>query len=287
MQKKTLILLILAILLCLTGCSIGIKNENTKAEIIESVSNGLKTNDYNELSEILKKYNNSMFDLIGDEDFINKLYSCIKKEYESKDNKENFYDNINSLLIFLENHNYKDSNFRSKMYSIFLDENSNIINKLDLYQKLEKSKQIDFYKRELINKRDIDNYIESSTKESILESGKGGYYDDSNNKNIKSQGQHYEGWHTKSSSVGYSGDFAYEYISDEYVDDTFYEIHHNNHYEIYYKGTKLSTTINKIPEKAYYASPYLFIELDNKTYILKVDNEVYASIIYTYPENNR
>lgn len=148
------------------------------------------------------------------------------------------------------------------------------------------SSYVDFYKKGLISKNDIDNYIDSKATKTINESDKGGYYDNSNNRNLKSQGQHYEGWHTKSSSVGYSGDFAYEYIWDEWVDDTFYEIHHNNHYEIYYKGTKLDTTIDKIPDNAYYAYPFLFIYKANKIYIYKVDEEVYSSVLYIFPEDS-
>lgn len=283
MKRNLSILLILFLTIILTGCVAGIKSEDSKTKIIENISNGLKINNYNELENTLEKYDNSMFDLVGDEDFSVKLHECIKKEYKNAEDKDKFYNNVDSLLTFLEEHSYKDSEFRNKMYKIFINDESNIVEKLDLYKKFNNTS---FYKKEMITKQDIDDYIKSSAQETINEKGKGGYYDEPSNKTLKSQGKHYEGWHTKSSSVGYSGDFAYEYIYDEYVDNTYYEIHHNDHYEIYYKGTKLNTTINKIPKKSYYAAPYLFIELDNKIYILKVDGETYGTILYTYPESN-
>ena len=282
MKKKIFITVICILMLCLTGCATGIKNKDVQNDIFDGISKGLKTSSYDELKSILKDYNNDMSSLVGDKDFSNELYACIKSEYDENESKENYQKNLNSLLYILEDNYYKDIDFRNKMYSIFLNKNSTITDKLNLYSMLEDtefSEKIDFYKKKLISKNDIDGFIDSTATKTINESDKGGYYDDLNNRKLKSQGQHYEGWHTKSSSVGYSGDFAYEYIWDEWVDDTYYEIHHNNHYEIYYKGTKLDTTIDKIPENAYYASPYLFIYKAEKIYIFEVDDKVYSSAL--------
>lgn len=290
MKKRFFIITIMFVLMfCLTGCATGIKSENAQKSIIDEVSKGLKTGNYEEFEKIISDYNNDMSSLVGDKNFSNELYKCIKSEYDRNESKDNYHKNLNSLLYILEEKYYKDNDFRSKMHNLFLEKNSTLIDKLNLYNILEDSEwdeRIDYYKKELINRNDIESYINSNAKKTINESGNGGYYDDSNNHTLKAQGRHYEGWHTKSSSVDYSGDFAYEYIWDEYVDETYYEIHHNDHAEIYFKGTKLDTTIDKIPENSYYASPYLFVYKGENIYILKVDDEVYASILYTYPEKN-
>lgn len=215
MKKHLILLSLLFLILCLTGC----ESEETRMQNIDQLIDKMT---YRMSSDEVKNEKTTVSKYINDSHFLEKAKSTFTELCENKE-----YERIVYLVDHLQEYNFKSDNFHDHITETFISWGNETFSTNDPYQIVSFIKFVgkDFNRNRYGYAVNLNSFygqmkafIENTGIRIIAEDGQGGYYDDTTNRRINKKGAWYDPLSKKYLSRGEIGTYRhnvyYTYLGD-------------------------------------------------------------------------